>query len=82
MRCRLGESPAYQRGEYLSYLARIASIGGDRERAIALWSEAVASGFNGFVWMHASARRELASVASDPRFRRLGMTPTERPASR
>ncbi|HEY9228065.1 MAG TPA: hypothetical protein VIP11_15520, partial [Gemmatimonadaceae bacterium] len=81
-RKRLGDAPTYRRGEYLSYLARIASIAGDTERAIALWSEAVGTGLSGLVWVHASARRELGSVASDERFRRLGIIPPEKGATR
>jgi tetratricopeptide (TPR) repeat protein len=77
-RQRLGPAPAYKRGEYLSYLARYAAIAGDTERSVALWSEALGSGLNGLVWLHASARRELASVVNDERFRRLGIIPVER----
>jgi tetratricopeptide (TPR) repeat protein/TolB-like protein len=77
-RQRLGPPPAYKRGEYLSYLARYAAIAGDTERSIALWSEALGSGVNGLVWLHASARRELASLVNDERFRRLGIIPVER----
>jgi tRNA A-37 threonylcarbamoyl transferase component Bud32 len=77
-RQRLGTAPAYRQGEYLSYLARYAGIAGDTERAIALWSEAEIRGLSGIVWLHASARRDLASVAHDSRFRRLGILPEER----
>jgi hypothetical protein len=77
-RQRLGPAPAYKRGEYLSYLARYAAIAGDTERSVALWSEALGSGLSGLVWLHASARRELASVVNDERFRRLGIIPVER----
>jgi len=81
-RQRLGPAPRYKRGEYLSYLARYAAIAGDTERSIALWSEALGSGVNGLVWLHASARRELASVANDERFRRLGIIPSEKRPNR
>jgi len=77
-RQRLGAEPTYRRGDYLAYLARYAGIGGDTERAIALWSEAVGAGVNGTVWIHASARRELIRIAKDPRFRRLGIIPDGR----
>jgi tetratricopeptide (TPR) repeat protein/tRNA A-37 threonylcarbamoyl transferase component Bud32/TolB-like protein len=81
-RQRLGPAPAYRRGEYLSYLARYAAIAGDTERSVALWSESLGSGLSGLVWLHASARRELASVLNDGRFRRLGIIPGEKPAGR
>jgi tetratricopeptide (TPR) repeat protein len=77
-RQRLGIAPAYRRGDYLSYLARYAAIAGDTERSIALWSEAESAGLSNLVWMHASARRELASVSHDVRFRKLRMIPGDR----
>jgi hypothetical protein len=81
-RQRLGTAPAYRRGDYLSYLARYAGIAHDTERATALWSEAMAKGVTGTVWLHASARRELASVAHDERFRRLGIIPPDKRSDR
>lgn len=71
----LGEIPQYERGEYLSYQARVAAIQGDRERAIALWSEALGSGRSGLVWIHTAARRDILSLADDERFQRLGIVP-------
>jgi tRNA A-37 threonylcarbamoyl transferase component Bud32/tetratricopeptide (TPR) repeat protein len=81
-RQRLGTAPAYRRGEALSYLARYAGIAGDTERAIALWSEAESAGLSGIVWLHGSARRELASLQHDSRFRKLRIIPPERTEAR
>lgn len=74
-RRRLGPAPAFGRGDHLAFLARYAQVAGQRERAIALWSEAVGTGLGGIQWMHASARREIAGLESDPRFRSLGILP-------
>ncbi len=75
-RQRLGLAPRYGRGEYLSYQARLAAIGGDRERALGLWSEALGAGLNALAWIHAAAHRELEPLRDDPRFRRLGLIPS------
>jgi tRNA A-37 threonylcarbamoyl transferase component Bud32/predicted Zn-dependent protease/TolB-like protein len=75
-RQRLGPAPNYRRGDHIEYLARYAGAAGDKERAIALWSEAVGTGVWGMVWIHASAHRELALLADDPRFKRLGVLPS------
>src|SRR5690606_17637917 len=72
---RLGPSPAYGRGGYLAYRARLAAIAGDRERALAFWSEASGSGLNGIAWSHASSRQDLLPLLDDPRFARLGLVP-------
>ncbi|HEY4306748.1 MAG TPA: protein kinase [Gemmatimonadaceae bacterium] len=77
-RQRLGTAPAYRRGDYLSYLARYASIAGDKERAISLWSEAESAGLTGLPWFHASSRHEIGSVIQDPRFRKLHFIPGDR----
>ncbi|MGE0441194.1 MAG: protein kinase [Gemmatimonadales bacterium] len=74
-RRRLGDAPAFGRGDYLAYLARYAAVAGDRERAVALWSEAVDAGLRSMVWLHSSAHRDLAPLRDDPRFRRLGLLP-------
>jgi tetratricopeptide (TPR) repeat protein len=79
-RQRLGPVAGYRSGEYLSFLARYAAAAGDRERSIALWSEALRHGLSGLVWVHSAARREIASLARDERFRRLGILPPARPA--
>lgn len=67
----LGDAPAYERGEHLSWRARIAAVRGDREQAFALWTEALAYSVDGFAWLHGSARQELDSLRTDPRFDRL-----------
>jgi len=76
---RLGAAPQFERGGYTANRARVAAVSGDPEQAIALWSEALAEGVSGLVWLHASARRDLVSLAADPRFARLGLAiPTGR----
>ncbi len=72
---RLGPPPAYGRGGYLVYRARLAAIANDRERALAFWSEASGSGLNGIAWIHASSRQDLLPLLDDPRFGRLGLVP-------
>ena len=74
-RKRLGPPPEYRRGDYLAYLARYAAVAGDQERAISLWSEAVGTGVTGIVWLHATGHRDIAPLAGDARFRRLGILP-------
>ena len=74
-RRRLGPMPTYRRGDHLEYLARYAAAAGDKERAIALWSEAIGAGVSRTIWIHASGRRDIALVATDPRFQRLGILP-------
>ncbi len=68
---RLGEPPAYDRGEHTATLARIAAIAGDPSRAIDLLSEALHQGVDGWAWLHASAQQELAVLAGDPRYQAL-----------
>lgn len=74
-RRRLGPAPQYRRGDHLTFLARYAANAGDTEGAIALWSEAIGVGAGGLVWLHASGRDDLAPLASDARFQRLGILP-------
>lgn len=71
----LGEPPPYGRGGFLVYQARHAAIAGDRERAVALWSEAVGSSLSGIAWIHASSRQDLRPLDDDPRLHRLGLLP-------
>jgi tetratricopeptide (TPR) repeat protein len=71
----LGDPPRYSRGSHLAYQARLATIARDARAAVALWSEAMGSGVGGIVWLHAAARHDLAPLASDSTFRRLGILP-------
>ncbi|MEW5918408.1 MAG: hypothetical protein AB1762_18545, partial [Gemmatimonadota bacterium] len=71
----VGPPPRYGRGGHSALRARLAAIRGDRQAALAHWSEAVGGGVNGIVWLHASARDDLAPVAPDSTFRRLGILP-------
>jgi tetratricopeptide (TPR) repeat protein/tRNA A-37 threonylcarbamoyl transferase component Bud32 len=73
----LGPAPRYNRGEHLSYQARLAAVNGDRQASLALWSEAVGGGTGGLVWLHAAARRDIELVASDSTFGRLGILPVK-----
>lgn len=51
--------------------ARVAAVSGDRDRAISLLAQALTRGVDSFVWLHAAAHRDLASLADDPRFQGL-----------
>jgi tetratricopeptide (TPR) repeat protein len=68
---RLGSPPPYDRGEHTAYRARIAAIGGARDQAIELLTEALHRGIDGWAWRHADARQEFKLLAGDPRFERL-----------
>lgn len=72
----LGTPPPFGRGGFLVYQARHAAIAGDRERAVALWSEAIGSSINGIAWIHASSRPDLRPLDDDPRLFRLGLFPS------
>jgi tetratricopeptide (TPR) repeat protein len=73
----LGAPPRYSRGGHSTFRARLAAIRGDKQAALAHWSEAVGGGVNGIVWMHAASRHDLALVASDSTFLRLGVLPAK-----
>jgi tetratricopeptide (TPR) repeat protein len=68
---RLGSPPPYDRGEHTAYRARIAAIGGDKDQAIELLTEALHRGIDGWAWRHADARQEFKLLEGDPRFERL-----------
>jgi tetratricopeptide (TPR) repeat protein len=72
-RQRLGDPPRFDRGSHTAYRARVAAVAADRERAIALLSEALSQGVGGLAWIHSSAQLDLASLAADERFARLGL---------
>jgi hypothetical protein len=67
----LGEPEPWERGTWTAFRARILAIGGDPSRAIDLLSAALLQGVDGWPWWHASAQRDLALMAADPRFARL-----------
>jgi tRNA A-37 threonylcarbamoyl transferase component Bud32/tetratricopeptide (TPR) repeat protein len=71
----IGEPPAYGVSDHTTYLARLAAIEGDSQRALALWSQAIGGGIGGLVWLHTAARHDLAPVLSDSTFLRLGIVP-------
>ena len=71
----IGEPPAYGVSDHTTYLARLAAIEGDSQRALALWSQAIGGGISGLVWLHTAARHDLAPVLSDSTFLRLGIVP-------
>jgi len=59
----LGDSTVpRERGEYTAWLARLAAIRGDQDRAAALFADAVRFGITGLPWWHASARNDLAPL--------------------
>jgi len=61
----------YEVGDRLMYAARTAAILGDRERALALVSEALERGSVGYPWMHASGHHDFVLLRADERVRRL-----------
>ncbi len=54
---------AQDRGDHLTYLARVAAIRGDAPRASSLLAEASRVGLDGAAWIHAYAHRDLAPLA-------------------
>ena len=65
----------HQRGDHLAYRARIESVLGNSERALALLSEALQRGVDDLAWFHARAHHDLEPLRSEPDFQRL-MTPS------
>lgn len=59
----LEPASAHERGEHLTYRARIAAIRGDPARASSLLAEASRVGLDGAAWIHAYAHQELALLA-------------------
>jgi tetratricopeptide (TPR) repeat protein len=64
----LGPPPSHNRGEYLTFRARIAAVQGNVDHAFSLFAEAFRSGFEGFPWIHATAVRDLEPLRADPRY--------------
>jgi len=67
----LGTASPRERGEYLSYQARLAAIAGDTERAISLLTSALDAGIDGFAWLPGSAFRDFEAMERTPRGRAL-----------
>ncbi len=64
-----------ERGEWLAYRARLAAIFGEREEALRLLREAIATGvrlsIGGWHWVHGAAIHEFAKLGDDPDLARL-----------
>lgn len=58
-------------GELLGYRARMAAIQGDTEGAVALLTNALDQGIEGFSWLPGTAYRDFAVIAKDPRGKAL-----------
>jgi tetratricopeptide (TPR) repeat protein/TolB-like protein len=67
----LGTAPLRERGDLLSFRARVAAVTGDTERAISLLTEALDAGIDGFAWLPGAAFRDLELVRSTARGRAL-----------
>ncbi len=63
----LGSAPPHERGEFLSYQARLAAIAGDTERAVSILTTALDAGIDGFAWVPGSAFRDFEAMARTPR---------------
>ncbi|MGE5927363.1 MAG: hypothetical protein ACM357_08410 [Gemmatimonadota bacterium] len=68
---RLGEAKPHELGRYTAFRARIAAVRGDTAAAVALLSQALRYGVNGFPWLHASAYPDFAPLAGAEAFERL-----------
>lgn len=58
-------------GELLGYRARMAAIQGDTEAAVALLTNALDQGIEGFSWLPGTAYRDFVVIAKDPRGKAL-----------
>lgn len=67
----LGSAPPRERGEFLSYQARLAAIAGDTERAISILTTALDAGIDGFAWVPGSGFRDFEAVRETARGRVL-----------
>jgi tetratricopeptide (TPR) repeat protein len=67
----LGEADPADRGEWLVFRARIAALGGDTDRALALLGDALRAGVGNWHWTHGTAQADLAAMLDDPRYQRL-----------
>jgi serine/threonine-protein kinase len=72
-----------ERGEWLAYRARLAAIFGEREEALQLLGEAIATGvrlsIGGWHWVHGAAVHDFATLRNDPELARL-LAPVPPPA--
>ncbi|MFN2317956.1 MAG: protein kinase [Gemmatimonadales bacterium] len=81
IRARAGDTTAATRllrrpgpnelGVHTVFRARIAAVQGDEQRAIALLTEALGQGVDGWAWVHTGAWRDFISMREDPRLRRI-----------
>ena len=53
------------------YRARLAAVRGDTASAVALLSEALRLGIDGYPWLHGTAHADLGGLAADSTYRRL-----------
>ena len=68
---RLGEARPHELGRYTAFRARIAAVRGDTAAAVALLSQALRYGVNGFPWLHASAHTDFSRINGADAFERL-----------
>jgi tetratricopeptide (TPR) repeat protein/TolB-like protein len=72
-----------ERGEWLAYRARLAAIFGEREEALQLLGQAIATGvrlsIGGWHWVHGAAVHDFAPLGDDPDLARL-LAPVPPPA--
>jgi len=68
---RLGQPTPYDRTGPAVFRARIAAIRGDTAGAVALLSEALRHGIEGFAWLHGVAVADFQPIAADPGFQRV-----------
>ncbi|MEO7997132.1 MAG: protein kinase [Gemmatimonadaceae bacterium] len=67
----LGRAEPRYHGEFLEYQARIASISGNTERAIALLTNAVECGIEAYPWVPGAAYSDFRPIMASPRARAL-----------
>lgn len=67
----LGGAGPNELGLHTVYRARLAAVEGDLDRAIALLTEALGQGVDGWAWVHTGAWRDFQSLRGDPRFQRI-----------
>ena len=68
---RLGGHEPHEAGRHTFFRARLAAIAGDTTAALALVSQALRHGVDGFPWLHASAYADFEALHASESYRRL-----------
>jgi tRNA A-37 threonylcarbamoyl transferase component Bud32/tetratricopeptide (TPR) repeat protein/TolB-like protein len=68
---RLGGHQPHEAGRHTFFRARLAAIAGDTTAALALMSQALRHGVDGFPWLHASAYADFSALHGSDAYRRL-----------